>query len=247
MRNFMTNRSSNPVMRGNVFMQERAGQEDNAMTINGTINKTMILLAIVVGGVYLVWSNPAMFLPFMVPALILTIITSILTCFKVGWAPITAPMYAVCEGVVVGCLSLMFERRYPGIAVQAAGLTFGTLFSMLIVYKSRIIPITQNFIFMISSATMGICAFYFVGMISSMFGFPMPLISGSGGFSIGFSVVVVVIAALNLFRDFYYIEQTANYGGVDKKMEWYGAFSLMVTLIWLYIEFLHLLSKLRRD
>ncbi len=146
---------------------------------------------------------------------------------------------------MLGALSAILEARFPGIVIQAVGLTFGTAAALLIVYTSRLIKVTQNFRMGIFAATGGIALVYLATFILGFFGIEVPYIHGSGLIGIGFSVFVVVIAALNLVLDFDFIENASASGQAPKYMEWYGAFGLLVTLIWLYIEILRLLSKLR--
>jgi len=172
------------------------------------------------------------------------LILAIATIMKKQWAPITAPIYAGLEGLFIGGISAFFELNYPGIVMQAIMLTFGTLAALLVVYKSGLISVTQNFRMGVAAATGGIFLIYMASFIMSFFGAGIPLIHSSGMFGIGFSLVVIVIAALNLVLDFDFIERGSQMG-VPKYMEWYGAFALIVTLIWLYIEILRLLSKLR--
>jgi uncharacterized YccA/Bax inhibitor family protein len=171
-------------------------------------------------------------------------IVAMITVFKKQWAAMTAPLYALLEGLVLGGISSMLEGSYPGIVIQAVGLTFGTLFGLLFAYKSGMIKATENFKLGVVSATGGIAVVYLVTMLLGFFGIHMPYIHESGMIGIGFSLFVVIIAALNLVLDFDFIENVAAQGA-PKYMEWYGAFGLMVTLIWLYIEILRLLSKLR--
>ena len=172
-------------------------------------------------------------------------ILALVTMFKRQWAGITSPLYAVAEGLFLGGISAIFEAQYPGIVIQAVGLTLGTLTSLLFLYKTGIIKPTENFRLMIVSATMGIGLLYLVSFLMNMFGSAgIGFIHSNGIFGIGFSLAVVAIAALNLVLDFDFIEQGSEVGA-PKYMEWFGAFSLMVTLIWLYIEILRLLAKLR--
>ena len=156
----------------------------------------------------------------------------------------TAPIYALLEGLALGGISAIFEARFPGIVVQAVGLTFGALFCLLIAYKSGMIKVTENFKLGVVSATGAIALFYVVSLLLGMFGISLPFIHGSGIIGIGFSLFVVAIAALNLVLDFDFIENGAD-RGAPKYMEWYAAFGLIVTLVWLYIEILRLLSKIR--
>ena len=167
-----------------------------------------------------------------------------LTIFKKRWASITAPLYAVLQGLFLGGISAIFESQYPGIVIQAIGLTFGTLGVLLLAYKSGWIKPTENFRLMIVAATGGIAVLYLISFVMGFFGSSIGFIHSNGLFGIGFSLFVVAIAALNLVLDFDFIE-TAVEQGAPKHMEWFGAFSLMVTLVWLYLEILRLLAKLR--
>jgi uncharacterized YccA/Bax inhibitor family protein len=236
-------RTSNPVLNDHAF-DAQALDPAQAMTIQGTVNKTILLLVLVAMSAYGIWNNPAGLSAWFWPALIGGFIMAMVTVFKKEWAPVTAPIYALLEGVILGGISVFTERAYPGIVGQAVGLTFGTLFALLLVYKSGLIRVTDNFRMGLFAATGGIALFYFVSFILSFFGVRIPMIYSSGIFGIGFSVVVVIIAALNLVLDFDFIEQGSR-AGAPKYMEWYGAFGLLVTLVWLYLEILRLLTKLR--
>jgi uncharacterized YccA/Bax inhibitor family protein len=172
-------------------------------------------------------------------------IVALVTIFKKNWAAFTAPLYALFEGLMLGALSATLEARYPGIAIQAVGLTFGTLLAMLIAYSSGLIKPTQKFKTGVIAATGGIALLYLATMGLGFFGVHIPYIYGNGLVGIGFSLFVVVIAALNLVLDFDLI-QSGVASGAPKYMEWYCAFGLLVTLVWLYIEMLRLLSKLNR-
>ncbi len=169
---------------------------------------------------------------------------ALVTAFKREWAPVTTPIYALLEGLFLGGLSLLYEQQFPGIVMNAVGLTFGTLAALLLAYRSGLIKATENFKLGIFAATGGIALLYLVSMGLGFFGIRIPLIHGSGVIGIGFSLFVVGIAALNLVLDFDFIERGAE-SGAPKYMEWYGAFGLLVTLIWLYIEILRLLAKLQ--
>jgi uncharacterized YccA/Bax inhibitor family protein len=166
------------------------------------------------------------------------------TIFKKTWAPVTAPIYALLEGLVLGSVSAMLELRFPGIAIEAVSLTFGTMVALLLAYRSGLIRVTDKLRLGIVAATGGIALFYVMEMILGFFGVHFAAVNGSGAIGIGFSVFVVIIAALNLVLNFDFIENGAR-AGAPKYMEWYGAFGMMVTLIWLYFEILQLLSKLR--
>ncbi|MDD4203261.1 MAG: Bax inhibitor-1/YccA family protein [Candidatus Omnitrophica bacterium] len=234
-------RTGNPALRNNVF--SIANTTGTSMTIQGTVTKTMILLGCVVFSAMWLWTNNVTNFGIILPSVILGFIFAIATCIKPQWAPITAPIYALTEGIVIGMISILFEKQYPGIVMQAVTLTFGTLFSLLVVYKSGLIKVTENFKLGIIAATGGICIVYVISLIMSFFGVRSFAYSASP-IGIGFSIFVVIIAALNLVLDFDFIEQGSQ-AGAPKYMEWYGAFGLIVTLIWLYIEILRLLAKLQ--
>jgi len=155
----------------------------------------------------------------------------------------TAPLYSIAQGIGLGGITMLFESQFPGIAVQAIGLTFGITASLLFLYKSGLVKPTENFRLMVASATMGIMFLYLISFVMSFFGSHIGFIHSNGLFGIGFSLFVVAIASFNLVLDFDFIEEGAE-AGLPKYMEWYGAFSLMVTLIWLYLEILRLLAKL---
>ncbi len=244
-------RSGNPALSDRTFQGLGfPGTADDTMTIQGTVNKTALLLALVMltsGWTWHLYSqteNPASVMPWMLVGAIGGLITALVTVFKMEWSPITAPIYALLEGLFIGGISAITESQYPGIVFQAVGLTFGTLAVLLAVYKSGLIKVTDNFRMGIVAATGGIFVVYLVTMVLGFFGVGVPYIHGSGLVGIGFSVFVVVIAALNLVLDFDFIEKGSQ-SGAPAYMEWYGAFGLMVTLVWLYIEILRLLSKLR--
>ena len=243
-------RSSNPALSSKSFEGLTAERSAETMTIDGTVNKTALLLLLVVAPAFYVWriffqsGNPAAVMPYVLGGAIGGLIVAIVTAFKKEWSPVTAPIYAVLEGLFLGGISATFEARWPGIVVQAVALTFGTLFCLLMAYKSRIIKVTENLRLGIFAATGAIAVFYLVTIVLSFFKIQVPFVFGSGPIGIIFSLVVVVIAALNLVLDFDFIEKGAEHGA-PKYMEWYGAFALMVTLIWLYLEILRLLSKVR--
>lgn len=240
-------RTANPVLRNAPFRTGVFGGGET-MTVQGTVNKTLIALSILVVAAGWTWGQTvagANVFPWMIGGLIGGLAAGIATSLKPAWAPVTTPLYAAFEGLILGAISAVFNRAYPGIVVQAVGLTFGVLFVMLMAYTSGLIRATDSFRRGVVAATGGVFLFYFVAMVLGFFGVNMGFLWGSGVVGIGFSLVVVVIAALNLVLDFNVIEQGAA-EGAPKAMEWYGAFALMVTLVWLYIEILRLLSKLRR-
>ena len=237
-------RSGNPALRADVFAQApRSGAIGDAMTINGTVGKTAFSLLLVVLAASLTWSqtpNPLI----MIGGGIGGFIVAMVTIFKKQWSPVTTPLYAVLEGLFLGGISSMYEVRFPGIVLNAVVLTLGTLGALLIAYRSGVIKATENFKLGVVAATGGIAVVYLVTMVLGMFGVGVPYIHESGTIGIAFSLFVVVIAALNLVLDFDFIESGAA-ARAPKYMEWYGAFGLMVTLVWLYLEMLRLLSKLQ--
>jgi uncharacterized YccA/Bax inhibitor family protein len=243
-------RSGNPALSSATF-QGLPQARGNQMTLSGTVNKTFILLALVIAGAFFTWNQALVqadssILPVVMGGSALAgFAVAMVTIFKKTWAPFTAPLYAVLQGLFLGGLSSLLEQAYPGIVIQAVGLTFGVALSLLLVYRSGLIKVTENFRMGLVAATGGIALVYLVSLGMSFFGMRMPYIHEGGLIGIGFSLFVVTIAALNLVLDFDFIEQGAE-SGAPAYMEWYGAFGLMVTLIWLYIEILHLLAKLQK-
>jgi uncharacterized YccA/Bax inhibitor family protein len=224
--------------------------ESVRMTLNGTVNKTGILLVCAFATAWWTWRqfllarDIADVAPWMLIGLVGGFIVAMVTIFKKEWSPVTAPIYALLEGLALGGMSAVMDLRYPGIAIQAVGLTFGTLFVLLLAYRSGMIQVTQKFRLGVVAATGGIMVFYLLQMLLGFFGFQFTSINGSGPIGIGFSLIVVAVAALNLVLDFDFIERGVEYGA-PKYMEWYGAFGIIVTLVWLYLEMLRLLSKIR--
>jgi len=241
-------RSGNPVLKDSTFEIPHVIGE--RMTVGGTVNKTAMLLALTMITAVYTWGrfnqthDPASVQGLMIIGLVGGLIVAMITVFKTQAAPYTAPVYALLEGLFLGGVSAMFEARMPGVVIQAVGLTFGTLFCLLAAYRSGLIKATENFKLGVVAATGGICLLYLVNIVMGLFGHSIGFIHESGTFGILFSAFVVVIAALNLVLDFDFIERGAEQGA-PKYMEWYGAFGLLVTLIWLYLEILRLLGKSR--
>ncbi|HKE08975.1 MAG TPA: Bax inhibitor-1/YccA family protein [Candidatus Acidoferrum sp.] len=242
-------RSNNPVLKEKAFAGAIAPGE--TMTIQGTVNKTGLLLLFVVVAAAWTWGmahseTPEAVYPWVLGGVIGGLVAALVTIFKREWSPISAPVYALLEGLVLGGISAFFDKAYPGIAVQAISLTFGVLFVLLLAYKLRIVQATRGFKLGVIAATGGIALVYAVNMMMNLFGHAsMSFLNAATPLGIGISLFVVIIASLNLIIDFDMIETGARMGA-PKYMEWYGAFGLMVTLIWLYMEILRLLSKLRR-
>lgn len=244
-------KSANPALGSGIFSKLRSTAHGaNVMTINGTITKSFILLFCVMLTAGFTWlkfaqtGNTAAISPWMMVGIFGGLIAGFVTIFKPNWASISAPLYALFEGLFIGGISAIMEAAYPGVVVQAVSLTIATLAAMLAAYRTGLIRATEKFKLGVIAATGAIAIVYLVAMVLSFFGISVPFIAGSSLFSIGFSFIVVGVAALNLILDFDIIEQGAAQK-VPKYMEWYGAFALMVTLIWLYIEMLRLLAKLR--
>lgn len=249
-------KSSNPVFGNNIFSQPVTGTDNEVMTVNGTINKTGLMLLIVIFAATFTWRKffgaidpaipgaiPSGVTGWMIVGAIGGLITALITTFSPRRAALTAPIYAVFEGLFLGAASAMFEARFPGLVMRAVSLTFGVFFIMLLLYRSGTIRATDKFRAVIFAATGGIALVYLVSFVMSLFGVNMTFLHGNSLLSIGISLFIVAIAALNLILDFDMIEQ-GSYARAPKYMEWYGAFGLMVTLIWLYLEMLRLLSKL---
>ncbi len=240
-------RSGNPALKKNPFTDISAGLRGEVMTVDGTVNKTVLSLIILIITASFTWNMGMKGEPFM--GLVMAgfmggLIVAVLTIFKMHLAPYTTPIYAALEGLALGGISVGVELRYPGIASQAVFLTFGTLGALLLAYRTGVIRVTEKFKMGVFAATGGIAIVYLLSFVMGFFGASIPLIHSSGTFGILFSLAVVVIASLNLVLDFDFIATGAQQGA-PKYMEWFGAFSLLVTLVWLYIEILHLLSKLQ--
>ena len=245
----MAMRSGNPALNEKVFSATQAAAGEEPMTLQGAVQKTAILLLLVVAASCLTWGqlrvSPAYAMKWSMVWAVIGFVVAMVTVFKKSWAPVTAPIYAVVEGLTLGVLSSLFELQYPGVVIQAVGLTFGTLAALLAAYASGLIKATQNFRLGVVAATGGICILYLVDLVMAFFGHRIPMIHESGWLGIGFSAFVVVIAALNLVLDFDFIEQGAQ-SNQAKYMEWYAGFGLIVTLVWLYLEILRLLAKSSR-
>lgn len=246
--------TSNPVLQTNTFKRAQGTLAfRETMTVQGTIIKTALLLMLVVVSSAWTWnlfiksgSNPAALNPWLIGGAISGLILALATTFKQTWAPVTAPLYAAAEGLFIGGLSAIMELSFPGIVMQAATLTFGTLAAMLFLYQAKIIKVNDTFKMIVATATGGIFIAYLISFGLSFFNIQIPLIFGNGFVGIAFSLFVIGIAALNFVLDFDFIEKGSRQGA-PKYMEWYGAFALMVTMIWLYVEFLRLLSKMRSN
>jgi len=242
-------KTSNPAFkRMTSTLRTQAQDASDTMTLQGAVNKTGFLLILLAVPAIYTWNafraDPTgTAMPLAMLGLIGGFIVALVTIFKMTWAPFTAPLYAVLEGLCLGAISAAFDAAYHGIVIEAVGLTFGVLLAMLIAYSSGLIRPTENFKLGIVAATGGIALLYVATLLLGFIGVHIPYIYGNGPIGIGFSLFVVGLAALNLVLDFDLIETAVN-SGAPKYMEWYGAFGILVTLIWLYLEMLRLLAKI---
>ena len=244
-------RSSNPALNSNTFknvVKKDSLHLNETMTIRGTVDKTALALSLLLISGYYCYSlgEQSLTLILTLIGLFLGLILFITTILKKSWSPFTVPFYSISQGFVLGGVSFYYNSQYEGIVLQAILLTILVLISMLFAYRSKIIKPTENFKLGVFSALMAVSLLYIVGFIMSFFGSGIPILNPNNAslISIGFSVLVVILGAFCLVIDFDFIEEGAE-KGVPKYMEWYGAFGLLVTLIWLYLEIIKLLAKLR--
>jgi len=234
---------SNPLLKESVFRSTVSAGE--SMTVPGTVNKSIILWAFLAVSAFYAWTHPQVITPFFWVFLIVGFGLAMFSIFKKTASPILSPIYAICQGAVLGVISLAFEKNYPGIVVNAVLLTVSVLICMLAAYKTGIIKATPMFKKVVILSTLAIAFVYLIDLLLNVFGAGrFPYIHDSSWLGIGISLVIVAVASFNLIIDFDMIEDGAR-SGAPKYMEWYGAFALMVTLIWLYLEMLRLLGKMR--
>jgi uncharacterized YccA/Bax inhibitor family protein len=245
-------RSSNPALSDKIFDKAGTADRSEAMTIQGTVDKLFILTVLLSVAAAYSWhlmGTPEMMVQAMgllMGGALIAFVVGLVICFKMSWAPVLAPVYALCEGLLLGCISAVYEKMYNGIVVQSLGLTLAVLLILLFAYKTRLIKVTDHLRAGIIAATGAICLLYVAEMVlRGFFHYQIPVINDATPIGIGFSLLVVFIASMNLVLDFDFIERGAE-DGAPKYMEWYGAFGLLVTLIWVYLEILRLLSKMRR-
>jgi uncharacterized YccA/Bax inhibitor family protein len=249
MRRHLSFRSGNPALNKNAFkVLNRNGvtgpiSKNDSMTIKGTVDKTAISLFIMIASGYYIYSEQIVSL--ILPGCILGFVVAIFTIFKKQYAPFTVPIYALFQGLFLGGISFMYGQMFEGIVYNAVLLTVTILLSLLLAYRSGVIKATENFKLGVFAATGGIALFYLISFIASFFGGGLAIFDPTNGSmtSILISLFVVIIASLNLVLDFDFIEE-ASENGAPKYMEWYGAFGLLVTLVWLYLEILRLLAKI---
>jgi len=235
---------ANPVMKPESFSTlENPWSE--LMTLQWTINKSIILVALTVLSALATWQYAALFLPFLIPLIIVWALVALVIFFKDTTAPYVAPVYAVIEWIIIGTLSAFFELQYPGIVMQAVGLTFVVSGLMLFMYKTEIIKVTEQFRSIIVTMTWAIMVLYLISIVWSLSGwYEVAFLHSNGPLGIGVGVLITGIAAFNLLLDFDLMEKAVA-AKAPKYYEWYAGFSLLITLVWLYIEILRLLSKIR--
>jgi uncharacterized YccA/Bax inhibitor family protein len=242
-------RTANPALKESTFTGARAAAGEPAMTLQGTATKSLLLVVLTIFSASFTWNAVAAGnLGILGPATLVGgiggFVVALVTVFKPRASPYTAPLYAVLEGLLLGGVSAMYNARFAGLPLQAVALTFGVFLALLLVYRTGLVRATENFRIGVMAATGGIMLMYLLSFVLRLFGVPMPFLHDSSPLSIGISLVVVVVAALNLVLDFDFIERGVEYGA-PKFMEWYASFGLLVTLVWLYLEILRLLAKLQ--
>lgn len=236
-------KAGSPVL-GSRFLKEVAAAGEETFTADGAIHKTGILTLILVAGAILTWSQPG-FGVALLPLLLVAFVLAMIITFNPASSPFLAPLYALLEGMVLGALSSMYEVLYHGIVFQAAAGTMGILGFMVVGYASGFLKLGARMKAVVIASTMGLALCYLFSIVAGMFGYHVGFIHDSGPWGIGFSVFALIIAALNFSLDFEFIEVSAQQG-LSKRMEWYAGFGVLVTLVWVYLEMLRLLGKLRK-
>jgi uncharacterized YccA/Bax inhibitor family protein len=240
---------SNPTMRADTW--QAAPDQSRQMTVNGTIHKLAIVAVLVMATFVVGWqmtgtSEPAPnALGLVVGASVLGMILSLVISFKQTLAPVLTPVFALIEGFVLGGFSAMMEASYEGIVAQAALGTFGVFTGLLVLYRTRILKIGERFVAVTQLAMWSVFFIYLASFLMSLGGITFPYIHESSPIGIAFSVLVIIVASMMLLSDFHFIEEGERRGAA-KSMEWYGAFALLVSIVWLYVEMLRLLAKMRR-
>jgi uncharacterized YccA/Bax inhibitor family protein len=242
-------RTANPALKEHTFAGARVGAGEPAMTLQGTATKSLLLVLLTIFSASFTWNavatgNVGIVGPATLVGGIGGFVVALVTVFKPRASPYTAPLYAVLEGLLLGGVSALYNARFAGLPLQAVALTFGVFIALLVVYRLGVVRATENFRLGVVAATGGIMVMYLLSFVLRLFGVDMPFLHDSSPLSIGISLVVVVVAALNLVLDFDFIERGVAHGA-PKYFEWYAAFGLLVTLVWLYLELLRLLSKLQ--
>jgi uncharacterized YccA/Bax inhibitor family protein len=242
-------RSANPALKEKTFTDVRVAANEPAMSLQGVSTKSLVLVLLTVFSASFTWTavaggNVGILGPAALVGGLGGLIVALVTIFKPTVSPYTAPIYAVLEGLLLGAISQIYNARFAGIPVQAVALTFGVFMALLFIYRLGIIRATERFRIGVVAATGGIAIMYLLSLVLSLFGVQMSFLHSSSPLSIGISLVIVAVAALNLILDFDFIERGVA-ARAPKYMEWYAAFGLLVTLVWLYLELLRLLAKLQ--
>jgi len=239
-------RSSNPAFRDELFNDRECNGTGTPMTLRGTIDKTLFLLFIVVVSAVVAWTYLPNSVPLVLGAVVGAFAVGFLTSFRTTLSPFTAPVFAILEGIFLGAFSGWMNTLWPGIVVQAVALTFCVFFLVLLIFRARLIRVTEKFKLIVIGAMGAIALLYIANIVLTFFGMPLGFISEGGWPGVAFSLVVVFVASLCLVLDFDYIEKSVEYG-LPKRNEWYASFTLIVTLVWMYLEILRLLVKLRES
>lgn len=244
-------RSGNPALSKSAMERVMSVESEKTATVGGTIFKTLILVTLVIISAGFSWRwasnlNTSSTALLVLTSSIVAMIFGLIASFVPKTIPLTAPVYAIAEGVFLGTVSMLASHTYGNIVIQAVALTGVIFFVTLFLYQARIVKITNKFRSIVIIATMGLFFYYLLTVILGLFGITMPLVYDTGTFGIIFSLFVVFIAALNLLLDFNFVETAAN-SKAPKVFEWYGAFGLTVTLVWLYLEILRLLAKTKSN
>jgi len=238
-------RSANPALRDELFDPGEDNGTSGPMTVRGTIDKTLFLLIIAMASAVLAWKYlPADAIPIILGSVVAAFAVGFITSFHTSWSPFTGPAFAILEGIFLGAFSGLMETMYPGIVAQAVALTFAVFFLLLLIFRARLIRVTEKFRLIVIGATGAIALFYLAAIVLAFIGLPLGFVNEGGWPGILISVIIAIIASLSLVLDFDYIEQGVT-NGLPKRHEWYAAFTLLVTLVWLYLEIIRLLMKLR--
>jgi len=226
--------------------------QPRVMTVNGTITATGVLLTMLMASAVFGWTstdelgNGGVSLPGLaIGGILVGFVCAIVVHFKPMWSRVLAPVYAIAQGFFLGAISKAYNEAYNGVVIQAVGATLGVFFVMLVLYRTGVIKVTDKFRRTVMMATLGLMAFYLVSFMLSLFGVDIGIMQSASLLGIGFSIFAATLAALNLALDFDFIEKGAK-AGLPKGMEWFAAFGLLITLVWLYLELLRLLSKLNQ-
>ena len=236
--------NGNPLLNENAFRQAMSRTE-GAMTLQGTINKTFFLLLLCTIGALISWNNFQAIAGYTNLIAIVSFLIAMIVIFKKTAAAMLAPLYALGEGMVLGIISAAYNAQYQGIVGQAIAITFLVFFIMLFLYKTRIIKVTNGLVIGITAATGAIALFYIISLLLSVFGVNVAYFGSTSALSIGINVVICAVAAFNFLIDFRFIDQLTSQVVAPKYMEWYAGFSLILTLVWLYLEILRLLARTR--